>query len=87
MGKVSGESLGKKRGDRRLKLPRVFSLKVEAEPSQIILLFAWCSKLRLTTGVKLAHCRDEFHEPRSDTVIQVALATKTTYTVTLINNQ
>ncbi|GFT05635.1 hypothetical protein TNCV_1044971 [Trichonephila clavipes] len=32
---------------------------------------AWCSKLRLTTGIKiLALIRDEFHRPRSDFVRQ-----------------
>ncbi|GFU34814.1 adhesion G protein-coupled receptor B2 [Trichonephila clavipes] len=39
-------------------------------PSQIAPLPIWCSKLRLTTGVKKASCNDEFREPRSDTVDQ-----------------
>ncbi|GFV66057.1 uncharacterized protein TNCV_1440641 [Trichonephila clavipes] len=46
--------------------PKVFSLKIRAEPSQITLPPAWCSKLRLTTGVQLAPCHDEFRGPRSD---------------------
>ncbi|GFS80640.1 hypothetical protein TNCV_3870561 [Trichonephila clavipes] len=38
------------------------------ETSKIVLLPAWCSKLRLTTGVQLAIRRDEFCGPRSDTL-------------------
>ncbi|GFX53084.1 hypothetical protein TNCV_1655431 [Trichonephila clavipes] len=38
----------------------------------------WCSRLRPTTGVPLAHSHDEFRGPRSDTVRQVALATTAT---------
>ncbi|GFU08662.1 hypothetical protein TNCV_1995071 [Trichonephila clavipes] len=34
--------------------PRVFSLKTEVEPSQIVISPVWYSKLRLTTGVQLA---------------------------------
>ncbi|GFV89942.1 hypothetical protein TNCV_4642851 [Trichonephila clavipes] len=47
-----------------------FSLKIGAEPSQIVLPPAWCSNLRLTTGVKnLALSRDEFRGPRSDVAV------------------
>ncbi|GFT79933.1 hypothetical protein TNCV_4598291 [Trichonephila clavipes] len=52
--------------------PRVFSLKIGVEPSQIVLSSAQCSNLRPTIGVKfLALCRDEFRGPRSDTARQV----------------
>ncbi|GFW93544.1 hypothetical protein TNCV_47471 [Trichonephila clavipes] len=33
--------------------PRMFSLKIGVEPRQIVLSPAWCSNLRLTTGVKI----------------------------------
>ncbi|GFS59131.1 hypothetical protein TNCV_70091 [Trichonephila clavipes] len=33
--------------------PRVFSLKIGMEPRKIVLLPAWCSKFRLTSGVKI----------------------------------
>ncbi|GFY17813.1 uncharacterized protein TNCV_1075481 [Trichonephila clavipes] len=32
--------------------PRVFSLKIGVEPSQIMLSPVWCSKLRLKTGIR-----------------------------------
>ncbi|GFX56318.1 hypothetical protein TNCV_2242501 [Trichonephila clavipes] len=38
-------------------------LKTGVEPSQIILSLAWCSKLRITTGVQLAPYYDEFRGP------------------------
>ncbi|GFV35697.1 hypothetical protein TNCV_1893071 [Trichonephila clavipes] len=42
------------------------------EPRKIVLSPAWCSKLRLTTGVKiLALSHGEFRGPRSDFVRQV----------------
>ncbi|GFT36973.1 pogo transposable element with KRAB [Trichonephila clavipes] len=41
-----------KRGGIPLTTPRVFSLKIGVEPSKIVLSPAWCSKLRLITGVK-----------------------------------
>ncbi|GFW27864.1 putative LOC100569746 [Trichonephila clavipes] len=48
--------------------PRVFSLKTRVESYQSALSPVWCSKLRLTTGVHLALCRDEFCGSRSDIV-------------------
>ncbi|GFV23558.1 uncharacterized protein TNCV_1906861 [Trichonephila clavipes] len=49
--------------------PQVSSLKIGVETSPIVLSPAWCSKLRLTTGVKiLALSRDEFRGPRYDFV-------------------
>ncbi|GFT50212.1 hypothetical protein TNCV_3622671 [Trichonephila clavipes] len=57
---------------------RVFSLKIVVEPTKIVLSPAWCSKLRLTTCIKiLALSRDEFHELRSDFVRLVALVSTT----------
>ncbi|GFX26537.1 hypothetical protein TNCV_4535491 [Trichonephila clavipes] len=53
--------------------PRVSSLRVGVEPSQIVLSAAWNSKLWLTTGVKLTFCRDEFRGPPSDIISQGAL--------------
>ncbi|GFV36156.1 DDE 3 domain containing protein [Trichonephila clavipes] len=47
-----------------------FFLKVRVEPSQNVLSSEWCSKLRVTTGVQLALCRDEYHGPQSDCVRQ-----------------
>ncbi|GFU46660.1 hypothetical protein TNCV_1546681 [Trichonephila clavipes] len=41
-------------------VPRVFSIKVGVELSQIIMSPEWCSKLRLTTGVQPAPRHDEF---------------------------
>ncbi|GFW56250.1 uncharacterized protein TNCV_1877701 [Trichonephila clavipes] len=62
--------------------PRVFSLYIEVEPNKIVLSPPWCSKLRLTTGVKiLALSRDEFRGPPSDFVRQVALVTTTHITL------
>ncbi|GFX15591.1 hypothetical protein TNCV_2130791 [Trichonephila clavipes] len=63
------------RGRRLLTNSRVLSLKTGVEPSEIVLSPAWCSKLRLTTGVHLTLYREEFRGHRSDTVRQVALAT------------
>ncbi|GFT12915.1 hypothetical protein TNCV_5096051 [Trichonephila clavipes] len=60
---------------RLLTTSSLFSFKIGEESIQIVLSPAWCSKLRLTTGVYLALYRDEFRELRSDTVRQVALAT------------
>ncbi|GFY11643.1 hypothetical protein TNCV_4231121 [Trichonephila clavipes] len=54
------------------------SLTIGMELSQIVLSPVWFSMLRLTTGVHPALCRDEFREPRSDTVRLVALVTTTT---------
>ncbi|GFV25052.1 uncharacterized protein TNCV_885181 [Trichonephila clavipes] len=60
---------------------RVFSLKIGVEQSKTVLSPAWCSKIRLTTGLKiLALSRDEYHVPGSDFVRQVALVTTTTAT-------
>ncbi|GFY24403.1 hypothetical protein TNCV_1014511 [Trichonephila clavipes] len=42
-----------KRSWKPLTTPRVFSLKIVTKPSRIVLSPAWCSKLRLTTGVKI----------------------------------
>ncbi|GFW51180.1 hypothetical protein TNCV_3594621 [Trichonephila clavipes] len=39
---------------------RLFFLKIGADSSQIVLSPVRCSKLRLTTGVNVALCRDEF---------------------------
>ncbi|GFT15846.1 hypothetical protein TNCV_3314431 [Trichonephila clavipes] len=44
---MEGEERGKP-----LTIPKAFSLKIGVEPSQIVLSPAWCSKLRLTTGVQ-----------------------------------
>ncbi|GFV04268.1 hypothetical protein TNCV_918891 [Trichonephila clavipes] len=53
--------------------PQGFLLKIMVEPNQIILSPAWCSKLTLTTGIKIWPLgRDG---PRSDIVRQVALET------------
>ncbi|GFW38063.1 hypothetical protein TNCV_835031 [Trichonephila clavipes] len=52
--------------ERSLTTSRVFSLKIGVKPSQIVLSPVWCSKLRLTTGVHIAFCRDDFVGPRSD---------------------
>ncbi|GFX62855.1 hypothetical protein TNCV_3351811 [Trichonephila clavipes] len=65
----------KERLERPFTTPRVFTLKVEEETSEILLSLAWCSKLRLTTGVQPRPCHEEFHGPRSGTDYQVALAT------------
>ncbi|GFV52699.1 hypothetical protein TNCV_2873701 [Trichonephila clavipes] len=56
-----------------LTISRVFSLKIGVEQSQIVL--SRCSNVRLTTNVHLALCRDEFHGPQCDTVMQMVLAT------------
>ncbi|GFV36787.1 uncharacterized protein TNCV_197661 [Trichonephila clavipes] len=50
----------------------------EISPSKFVLSPVWCSRSKLTTGVLLAHCHDEFRGPRSDYVRQGALATTTT---------
>ncbi|GFX93923.1 hypothetical protein TNCV_3412861 [Trichonephila clavipes] len=58
----------------RWKVPttsRELSLKIGVESSQIVLSPAWCSKLRLTTEVKLLPCHDEFRGPRSHNIDQV----------------
>ncbi|GFU82748.1 hypothetical protein TNCV_265451 [Trichonephila clavipes] len=34
--------------------PKVFFLKIRMEPSKIVVLPAWCSKMRLTTVVHLS---------------------------------
>ncbi|GFX60951.1 hypothetical protein TNCV_1897111 [Trichonephila clavipes] len=39
---------------------RVFSLKIRVESSQIAMSPEWCSELRLTADVNVAHCHDEF---------------------------
>ncbi|GFY19589.1 hypothetical protein TNCV_4647611 [Trichonephila clavipes] len=67
-----------KRRGRPLTTFSVSSHKTVVEPNQNVLSPAWCSKLRLTTAVHSALCRDEFCKPRSDIVRQVALATTTT---------
>ncbi|GFT15866.1 hypothetical protein TNCV_3314531 [Trichonephila clavipes] len=46
VGLVEGEG-----GGRPLAIPKVFYLKIDVEPSQIVLLPAWCSKLRIAKGV------------------------------------
>ncbi|GFX53268.1 uncharacterized protein TNCV_362621 [Trichonephila clavipes] len=71
---VEGEERWKAHGH-----PQGFlSLNFGVEPSKIVLSPAWCSKLRLTTGVKiLSLTRDEFHGPRSDFVRRVAVVTTT----------
>ncbi|GFY25363.1 hypothetical protein TNCV_2484831 [Trichonephila clavipes] len=51
----------------------LLSLGIGVESSQITLSSVWCSKLRITTGLHLAHFHDEFCEPRSDTVNKVSL--------------
>ncbi|GFT95406.1 hypothetical protein TNCV_3326731 [Trichonephila clavipes] len=43
--------------------------------NEIVLTHVCCSRLRPTTGVHLTPCQDEFHEPRSDYVREVALET------------
>ncbi|GFU52420.1 hypothetical protein TNCV_3959311 [Trichonephila clavipes] len=59
--------------DGRLLPPsRVFSLKLEEEPILIVQSPAWCSKIRLTTGVHLNLSLYELCESRSDTVSQAA---------------
>ncbi|GFW73033.1 hypothetical protein TNCV_831521 [Trichonephila clavipes] len=51
--------------------PRAFSLYSGVKPSKIVLSPVWCSKLRLTTFVKiLALSHDEFCGTRSDFVRQ-----------------
>ncbi|GFW60181.1 uncharacterized protein TNCV_1842641 [Trichonephila clavipes] len=45
---------------------RAFPLKIGMEPSKIILSPVRCSKLRLTTGIQLAPCHDEFRRPWCD---------------------
>ncbi|GFW91420.1 hypothetical protein TNCV_3375861 [Trichonephila clavipes] len=67
---------GKKNG-KPLTTSKMFSLKIDMEPSQFSLPPVWCSKLRRTTGVHLALCRDEFHGPRPDTIRRVELETTT----------
>ncbi|GFT85602.1 hypothetical protein TNCV_4253221 [Trichonephila clavipes] len=52
--------------------PRLLSLKIELELTHIVQSPVSCSELRLTTGVDLALCRDEFRGPQSATVRQVA---------------
>ncbi|GFX65605.1 hypothetical protein TNCV_4093001 [Trichonephila clavipes] len=52
-----------KRCDTPLTTPRMFSLKIGVELSQIVLSPGWCSKLRITIGVQLTPCRDEFRGP------------------------
>ncbi|GFV59299.1 hypothetical protein TNCV_2340401 [Trichonephila clavipes] len=61
--------------ERSLTTSRVFSLKIVVEPNKIVLSLAWCSKLRLTTGVHSALCHNEFCGPRSDTIRHVEFAT------------
>ncbi|GFU48939.1 hypothetical protein TNCV_3209311 [Trichonephila clavipes] len=81
-------SPSRKGGDRegRLEDPRppflVFFLKIGAEWSQNVLSPAWFSKLRQTTGVKVAPCRDEFRGPRSDTLKRVVSETTKRATTT-----
>ncbi|GFV50751.1 hypothetical protein TNCV_2214121 [Trichonephila clavipes] len=50
--------------------PGCSSSKLGGELSKIVLSPAWCSKLRLTTGIKLTTCRPVFSGPRSDAVDQ-----------------
>ncbi|GFY03394.1 uncharacterized protein TNCV_1173521 [Trichonephila clavipes] len=50
----------------------------EISPRKFVLSPVWCSRPSPKTGVLLARCHDEFREPRSDYVRQVALATTTT---------
>ncbi|GFU17118.1 hypothetical protein TNCV_1853751 [Trichonephila clavipes] len=52
--------------------------KIWVEQRQIVLPPVWCSKLRITPGVHLALCHEEFREPRSDAVRQMALTATTT---------
>ncbi|GFV44369.1 hypothetical protein TNCV_998931 [Trichonephila clavipes] len=59
--------------------PRVFSFKIGVELGQNHTV--WCSKLRLTAGVHLDLCRNEFRGSRSDTVRQMALATTNNNTI------
>ncbi|GFV97557.1 hypothetical protein TNCV_2040651 [Trichonephila clavipes] len=58
-----------KRGGRPLTTPKVFSLRIGIEPSKIVLPLAWCSKLRITTGVQYSPCHDKFREPLSDATV------------------
>ncbi|GFY29126.1 hypothetical protein TNCV_4722541 [Trichonephila clavipes] len=48
----------------------VLSSLREFHRAKIVLSPIWCSRLRPTTGVHLAHCHDEFRGPRSDYVRQ-----------------
>ncbi|GFW31551.1 uncharacterized protein TNCV_4419861 [Trichonephila clavipes] len=43
----------------------------EISPSEFVLSPVWCSKPRPMTGVLLAPCHNEFHEPCSDYIRQV----------------
>ncbi|GFU98074.1 hypothetical protein TNCV_233491 [Trichonephila clavipes] len=49
--------------------PQSFDLNIGVEPSKIVLLLVWCSKLRLTSGVQLALFRDEFRGSLSDVTV------------------
>ncbi|GFU13875.1 hypothetical protein TNCV_940551 [Trichonephila clavipes] len=47
--------------------PSGFPFKIGLKPSEIIVSPVGCSRLRLTTGVHVAHYYDEFRGPGSDT--------------------
>ncbi|GFX63351.1 hypothetical protein TNCV_3619541 [Trichonephila clavipes] len=46
--------------------PKVLYLQIGLEPSEILMSPVWCSRLRLTIGVHLAACYDEFRGAGSD---------------------